>query len=316
MGGRHLGSATSDISVVIPYYNREQYIDEAVQSVLGQTLKPLEIILVNDCSRESSRRYLDRYSDLCKIIDLPVNVGPSGSRNTGVRHARGRFVAFLDDDDLWLPHKLEVQRAYMDQHPECAIVHSAAWFFYKDAPDEYYKRFDPGPMTVAQAIRNEYWAIIPTVLIRIGVFRALGGLDVNFRIAEDRDFIIRCCAIGYQVEGITEPLARIRREGQEGLTPNHWFTFREDLKMCWKLRWHYVRAYGLRGILSFVLEKVQLPATKTRYVNRAVRFLTRVIKIKYEARPGYTDPVLAGTGKLPPLACPAEATRFVGDESL
>ena len=60
----------SDISVVIPYYNREQYIEEAVQSVMSQTLKPLEIIIVNDCSRESSRRYLDRYASTCKIVDL------------------------------------------------------------------------------------------------------------------------------------------------------------------------------------------------------------------------------------------------------
>jgi teichuronic acid biosynthesis glycosyltransferase TuaG len=312
-----VGSATSDISVVIPYHNRERYIDAAVQSVLRQTLKPLEIILVNDCSQESSRRYLDRYSEVCRIIDLPLNVGSAGSRNAGARLARGRFVAFLDDDDLWLPHKLEVQRAYMDQQPECAIVHSAAWFFYKDAPDEYYKRFDPGPMTLAQAITNDYWAMIPTVLIRTEVMRALEGLDVHFRIAEDRDFIIRCCAAGYQVEGISEPLVRVRREGQEGLTPKHWFTFREDLKMCWKHKGHYVRAYGPRGVVSFVLEKIQLPASKTRYVNRAVRFLTRVIKVKYELRPGYRDPVLARPQELS-LASqrPPDAITFAGDESL
>ena len=310
--------ATSDISVVIPYYNREQYIDQALQSVLGQTLKPLEIILVNDCSRESSRRYLNRYSDVCRIIDLPSNVGAAESRNAGVRYARGRFVAFLDDDDFWLPRKLEVQRAYMDQRPECAIVHSAAWFFYKDAPDEYYRRFDLGPMTLAQAIRNEYWAIIPTVLLRIEVYRAVAGLDVRFRIAEDRDFIIRCCAAGYKVEGISEPLVRVRREGQDGLTPKHWFTFREDLKMCWKHRRYYVRAYGLRGIVSFVLEKIQLPATRTRYINRAVRFLTRVIKVKYQLRPGYRDPVIEATAQQPSFVsqCAPNAARFAGDESL
>src|SRR5215467_2929118 len=100
---------TSDISVVIPYYNREEYIDEAVQSVLAQTLKPLEIIIVNDCSRESSRRYLDRYADVCTIVDLKVNVGLAGSRNAGIRAARGRFIALLDDDDIWYPEKLEVQ---------------------------------------------------------------------------------------------------------------------------------------------------------------------------------------------------------------
>ena len=86
--------ATSDISVVIPYCNREQYIDEAIQSVLAQTLQPLEIIIVNDCSRESSRRYLDRYAGVCSIVDLPVNIGLAAARNEGIRRARGQFIAF------------------------------------------------------------------------------------------------------------------------------------------------------------------------------------------------------------------------------
>src|SRR5215469_14443788 len=94
-------ASARDISVIIPYYNREEFIDEAVKSVLAQTLQPLEIIIVNDCSRESSRRYLDRYQSCCKIIDLPVNVGLAGSRNAGIEAARGEFIAFLDDDDLW-----------------------------------------------------------------------------------------------------------------------------------------------------------------------------------------------------------------------
>ena len=172
-------------------------------------------------------------------------------------------------------------------------------------------------MTLAQSITNEYWAIIPTVLVRTEVYRSLKGLDVRFRIAEDREFIVRCCAAGYQVEGITEPLARIRREEQDGLTPHHWLTFREDLKMCWKHRRHYVRAYGVRGMVSFALEKIQLPATKTRYVKRVVRFLTRAIQINYRLRPGYTDPVLAAAGKRSALASawPPETTKFAGDES-
>jgi glycosyltransferase involved in cell wall biosynthesis len=313
-----MGSATSDISVIIPYYNREQYIDEAVQSVLGQTLKPLEIILVNDCSGESSRRYLDRYAGVCEIVDLAENVGLAGARNAGIRAARGQFIAFLDDDDIWLPQKLELQRRYLDEHRECAIVHTAAWFFYQDRPDEYYKRFDPGPMTLAQAITNEYWAIIPTVLIRSEVVRAVAAFDVCFRECEDRDFIIRCCAAGYQAEGISEPLVRVRRQGQDGLTARHWRIFRTDVEMCWKHRRHYLRAYGLRGIVSFVLEKIQLPSTKTRYLNRVVRFLTQVIKIKYQLRPGYRDPVLEATGEQPSVASQRalNAVKFAGDESL
>jgi len=119
------------------------------------------------------------------------------------------------------------------------------------------------------------------------------------------------------VEGMREPLARVRRQGQDGLTPKHWFTFREDLKMCWKHKQHYVSAYGVRGIVSFVLEKIQLPATKTRYVNRLVRFLTRVIKIKYELRRGYKDPVLAGSvGQAAVSRRPNDSARVAGGQSL
>src|SRR5215472_6409032 len=111
---------TSDVSVIIPYYNREEFIDKAVQSALAQTLKPLEIIIVNDCSRKASRKYLDRYADVCTILDLKVNVGLAGSRNAGIQAARGQFIALLDDDDIWLPEKLELQRKYMEEHPACS----------------------------------------------------------------------------------------------------------------------------------------------------------------------------------------------------
>lgn len=314
-----MGSPVSDISVIIPYYNREQYVDEAIRSVLRQTLKPLEIIIVNDCSTESSRRYLGRYSEVCRIVDLPENVGLAGSRNAGVRHARGCFVAFLDDDDLWLPRKLESQRAYMEQHPDCAIVHTAAWFFHQDGTEEYYKRFDPGPMTLAQSITNSYWAIIPTCMARIEVMRAVEGFDVHFRECEDRDFIIRCCAAGYQVEGITEPLVRVRRQGQSGLTSRYWRIFRMDLKMCWKHKVHYVRAYGLRGIVSFVLEKIQLPSTRTRYIDGCIRLLMRFVKIKYQLRRKYKDPVLSQRRRQPTgpgKQWPPDARSFAGGESL
>jgi glycosyltransferase involved in cell wall biosynthesis len=307
-------SGGPDVSVIIPYYNREKYIDEAVKSVLAQTLRPLEIIIVNDCSSESSRRYLDRYQSECKIIDLPVNVGLAGSRNAGIDAARGEFIAFLDDDDVWLPHKLEVQRKYMDNHPECAIVHSAVWLFFQDGREEHFKQFPPGALRLAQALTNGYWAIIPSVLARSEVVRGVGGFDVNFRECEDRDFIIRCCAEGYQVEGIEEPLIRVRRQDQEGLTKQRWRIYRADLRMCWKHRSHYLRAYGPRGILSFVLEKGQLPARKTRYLDDVMWFLLQFVR--YRTKRGYVDPVLYNTSlkKSLPIAHAPIETALLAEE--
>lgn len=281
---------TNDISVVIPYYNRERYIDDAVQSVLAQTLKPLEIIIVNDCSHPASRRYLDRYADVCRIVDLPVNVGLAGARNAGVEHARGEFIAFLDDDDLWLPEKLEVQRRYMDEHPNCSIVHTAAWFFYGDGSQEYYKRFYSSPMTLAQALMNAYWAIIQTTLIRREILRSV-SFDPSFRECEDREFIIRCSAAGYRIEGIDQPLIRLRREGQDGLTKNHWRIFGTDLRMCWKHRELYLRAYGVRGMATFLLEKLQHPIGNIPYIGGGLRKFINWLSPHYRVKPNYRDPV-------------------------
>jgi len=310
--------ATRDISVVIPYYNRERFVDEAVQSVLAQTLKPLEIIIVNDCSRESSREYLNRYAETCRIVDLSENVGLAGARNAGIRAARGQFIAFLDDDDIWLPQKLEAQRKYMDEHAECAIVHTAAWFFFRDGHEEFFQRFGEGPMTLAEALTNGHWAIIPTILIRTDAIRAVKGFDVEFRECEDRDFIIRCCAAGCRVEGISEPLVRVRRQEQEGLTMDHWRIYRTDLRMCWKHKKYYLQAYGPQGIVNFILEKLQWPSSRTRYVDGAVRRLFRFIKIEYRVKPGYRDPVLSRSRTQPPLISPwpADTTNLAGGNSL
>jgi glycosyltransferase involved in cell wall biosynthesis len=304
--------AMSDISVVIPYYNRERYIDETLQSVLRQTLKPLEIIIVNDCSQESSRRYLDQYAGACRIVDLTQNVGLAGARNAGIRVSRGAFIAFLDDDDIWLPQKLEKQRDYLDKHQGCALVHTAAWFFFLDKPDMLYKNFDSGPMMLAQALTNGYLAIVPTVLGRSEVIRAVGGFDDSFRECEDRDFIIRCCASGYRVEGINEGLVRVRRQDQDGLTKRHWRIFRTDLRMCWKHRAHYLQAYGFRGILNFVLEKAQIVLERVPLPGREA---WRYVQMNYQTRVGYRDPVPEGNQDPSPISRrPTDKESFVGGD--
>jgi glycosyltransferase involved in cell wall biosynthesis len=292
-------SATSDISVIIPYYNREQYIDEAIQSVLAQTLKPLEIIVVNDRSRESSRRYLDRYADVCTILDLPVNVGLAGSRNAGIRMARGQFIAFLDDDDSWLPEKLETQRKYMEEHPGCSAVHSQVWAFFPNGYEEVWGLFDPGPMPLSDALSSERWAVPSTLMVRTSAIRAIGGFDPRFRECEDRDFMIRFCAAGYGIEGMSKPLIRLRRNSNNSLSEQRWRMFRVHMRIVWIHKVLFYRAYGLRGPLNFLLRTLFIASSRTRYIDGPVRFLLRVIDVKWKVRPGYRDPVLCQAQPLP-----------------
>ncbi len=284
---------SADISVVIPYYNREQYIDEAVQSVLAQTLQPLEIILINDGSRESSRRYLDRYAEVCIILDLPVNMGIAAARNDGIRRARGRFIAFLDDDDIWEPTKLEVQARYMRDHPGCAAIHTAIRAFYANGSERIFDQ-KPSLLTLARALQQPGEVVPSSLLIRADVVRSLGGFDPRFRRSEDNDLTIRCAAAGYRIESIREPLTRLRRQGQASLMWSHWPVFLAQIGVFWKHKALYYRAYGVRGIVRYPLARLERWTDNVRYVGGAIRLLTRLLPVKWKVRPDYDEPVTPG----------------------
>ena len=126
------------VSVIIPMYNAEGFIEAVVDSLLAQTLKETEIIVVNDCSPDNSmavcrRRYGD--NDRVMLIDQPKNMGPGEARNTGIKAARGEYIAFADSDDNMLPNALE--EMYKGAKQENAdVLHCTGAIFplVKDAP--------------------------------------------------------------------------------------------------------------------------------------------------------------------------------------
>ncbi len=111
-----------DISVIIPAYNRADLLPRTIKSVARQTLKPFEVIIVDDQSPDNTQQVcadlIEKYKDCLNItyIRHEKNKGEGGSRNTGIRQARGDYVAFLDSDDEWLPEKLNKQAAFLAEH--------------------------------------------------------------------------------------------------------------------------------------------------------------------------------------------------------
>ena len=96
------------VSVIIPVYNRAQYIKDCLDSVINQTYKAYEIIVVDDGSTDNLREILVPYMDKIQYI-YKQNGGPSSARNAGTKVSNGEYIAFLDADDMWLPEKLELQ---------------------------------------------------------------------------------------------------------------------------------------------------------------------------------------------------------------
>ena len=104
------------VSIITPVYNAGRFLSDTIKSVQNQTYKNWEMLLVDDCSKDNSAQIIkefQKYDDRIKYIKLEKNSGASVSRNTGIKNAKGRFIAFVDSDDIWKPEKLEVQVKYM-----------------------------------------------------------------------------------------------------------------------------------------------------------------------------------------------------------
>jgi glycosyltransferase involved in cell wall biosynthesis len=114
---------TRTVSAIIPVYNCAKYIGKSIESVLAQTNRPHEIIVVDDGSTDGTYEALNPYLDSI-IYVYQKNAGEPAARNTGIRHSSGEYIAFLDADDLWLPDKLQLQMDYFAAHPECSLVYT------------------------------------------------------------------------------------------------------------------------------------------------------------------------------------------------
>lgn len=104
------------VSIITPVYNAERFLDDTIKSIQNQTYKNWELVLVDDCSKDGSADMIKEFQakdDRIRYIKLEKNSGASVSRNTGIKNAKGRFIAFVDSDDIWQPEKLKIQIEYM-----------------------------------------------------------------------------------------------------------------------------------------------------------------------------------------------------------
>lgn len=221
------------VSVIIPVYKVEKYIDATVQSVLAQTYNNFEILIIDDASPDKSIEICQKFTDPRIKIIHQANRGLAGARNTGIRHAQGEYLAFLDGDDLWLPHKLEKQIAHLENSPSVGVNFSRSAFI-----DEAGKPLGTYQMPKLQDITTPYLLGRNPVgngsapVVRKEVFEAIKFLDnlygtvedfyfdEHFRQSEDMECWIRISIkTDWQIEGIPEALT-LYRVNSGGLSAN------------------------------------------------------------------------------------------------
>ena len=184
------------VSVVIPAYNCERYVREAIDSVLAQTFTEFELIVVNDAATDGTADILREYEgmDRVRIVAHETNRGLSAARNSGIAAARGDYVTFLDADDVWRPEKLAYQVAILKEKPHLALLGNAEVNFFDG--DQYV--FPPLPekpelhaLEWEKLLRGSCGMSPSNAIMRKECFSEVGGFDTELRAAEDRDQWLR-----------------------------------------------------------------------------------------------------------------------------
>jgi glycosyltransferase involved in cell wall biosynthesis len=204
------------ITVIIPAYNCEQYIAQALDSVLGQTYPAHEIIVVDDGSTDGTRRALDAYGSQIIYI-YQQNSGAAAARNTGIRRATGEFIAFLDADDLWLPQILELQIDYFAKHPSCGLVYTDMTVFDSSGIiHESVREWLGMNMPTGYVFPQLFWETLfcpSSVLCRRECFDAVGLFDSTLRHGDDYQMWLRV-ARRFEFGCVDKPLMMYRQHAE------------------------------------------------------------------------------------------------------
>jgi glycosyltransferase involved in cell wall biosynthesis len=202
------------VAAVIPVFNGEAFVAEAIRSVLAQTHRASECIVVDDGSTDATADVVRGFGSAVRLIQQP-NAGVSAARNHGAAAASARYVAFLDADDAWTPRKLELQLAAATRLPRPGLVLCDLELF--DGQGERLGRvaMRPGPGTLLDMVLFEGVETVScssTALLERDLFEAMGGFEVALSQSADWDFLARACLTA-PVVSVTEPLVRYRVHG-------------------------------------------------------------------------------------------------------
>ena len=178
------------VSVIIPTYNRWPMVGEAIESVLAQSYRSWELIVVDDGSTDDTSERLALYGSKIKYISRQRS-GVAAARNHGIASATGQYVAFLDSDDLWMPRKLEVQTAFMEQHPNVQICQTEEiWIRRGVRVNPKAKHAKPSGDIFRSSL--DLCLVSPSaVMMSTPLFTESGGFDESFPVCEDYDLWLR-----------------------------------------------------------------------------------------------------------------------------
>jgi glycosyltransferase involved in cell wall biosynthesis len=205
-----MSTAIADVSVIIATHNRAAQVAEAIDSVLAQSLKVREIIIVDDGSTDDTLRQLSRYGSRIRTYHQSSQ-GASVARNNGIRESRGQWIAFLDDDDVWLPEKIELQMQIAEQNPNLGLVYCSDHAVDEQLRILYTRNalaMNRGDVFEQLLVKN--FIFTSCVIARRDAIEHAGLMDPGLTYGEDLDLWLKIAA-HHPVDFAPEPLVLYRQ---------------------------------------------------------------------------------------------------------
>nr|WP_315155904.1 glycosyltransferase family A protein [uncultured Flavobacterium sp.] len=203
------------VSVIIPTYKRTDYLKLTLRSILNQTFKDFEIIVVDDGTPNDDNFFLCQTFEKVKYIKIENSGGPAKPRNVGIHEAKGKYIAFVDDDDLWLPSKLEKQVAVLENNPDFGLVHCCCQVIDEIGIEKNEIIGRPGSLDVkhgdvSMRMIGNWTLMMPTPLLRKEVVDKVGFFNEIIPPAlEDIEYWTRC-SFSTKFYYVDEPLVQYR----------------------------------------------------------------------------------------------------------
>lgn len=198
------------VSIIIPTYNRAESLRSAITSVLNQSFQDFEIIIVDDASKDNTGEVVDAFKDTrIKYIRHEVNKKEAGSRNTGLRNSIGDYIAFLDDDDEWLPDKLRLQVDLLDHSaPTVGVVYTGCFQIERESGKTLIQMTPVKKGYIFKDMIQQNRMLGPsTMLLRKECFEKVGAFDENIDFGTDYDMWLRISK-HFHFDYVKDPLVR------------------------------------------------------------------------------------------------------------
>lgn len=227
------------VSVIIPAWNAESYLGEAIDSILSQTYENIEILIIDDNSDDGTLKVAELYANKYKRIKVVANsenVGIGHNRSIGIKHAKGKYICWQDADDISLPKRIEKQVTFLESRPQVGIVGGWMRFFNKDG-DGLVRRYAEDDVELRSKIFKYNPIAQPASMFRADCYKKVGSYDKTYRLSEDLEMFFR---VGekYQFGNIQDVVVKYRQSGTS-LTATK---LREMERITFKIRKKYKKS--------------------------------------------------------------------------